>query len=49
MALEKCHKCVHFLNSDEKHRLIYCNMQGTIIPELALECKKEIKKGIKWK
>ncbi len=48
MALEKCKKCVYFVSTDEKLRLIYCNMQGTIIPELVFECKKEIKKGIKW-
>ena len=48
MALEKCKKCIYFVSMDEKLRLIYCHMQGTIIPELALECKKEIKKGIKW-
>ncbi len=40
MALEKCKKCIHFLYSDKKYRLIYCKKEVVIIPELALECKK---------
>ena len=40
MALEKCNKCIHFLYSDKKYRLIYCKKEVVIIPELALECKK---------
>ena len=40
MALEKCKKCIYFVSMDEKTRLIYCHMQGTIIPELVFECKK---------
>ena len=40
MALEKCKKCIYFVSKDDKLRLIYCRMQGTIIPELVFECKK---------